>query len=185
MKDLKKITFQNLPPAVVSVLAEQLAAVDGIDIARDSMTPDLVVTAAPVAVAGCPVLVLPPSPVRMGDMLRRIAQMLAQPALYLDDVDLGSCVFRPQEKTVQRGADDIALTDREVAILAYLLRHHGRAVSRDELLENVWQYHKDVDSHTLETHIYRLRQKIEQEADAPVLLVTVEGGYRLLLPQVQ
>jgi DNA-binding response OmpR family regulator len=79
--------------------------------------------------------------------------------------------------------EDIALTDREVDILAYLVRHRQAPVSRDMLLKNVWQYQEGVDTHTLETHIYRLRQKIEASADEPRLLLTVEGGYRLHLPE--
>ncbi len=185
MKDLKKVLFHQLPPAAVSVLAEQLAGVEGVEIAQNADTPDLVVAAETAVFPGCPVLALPPAPARLGELLRRIVRMLAEPVLYLDDVDLGTCVFRPQAKTVRRGDDDVALTDREVDILAYLLRHRGRAVTRDELLGNVWQYSKDVDSHTLETHIYRLRQKIEDSAETPRLLLTAAGGYRLSLPEIE
>jgi DNA-binding response OmpR family regulator len=63
--------------------------------------------------------------------------------------------------------------------LKYLYRSGPKAVSRDELLKEVWGYNAAVTTHTLETHIYRLRQKIETDAQVPKLLLTETGGYRL------
>ncbi|MBF0355410.1 MAG: winged helix-turn-helix domain-containing protein [Alphaproteobacteria bacterium] len=73
------------------------------------------------------------------------------------------------------------LTGKEAEILAYLHDHPGR-VSREDLLENVWGYGSAISTHTLETHIYRLRQKLEADPSAPTVLVTDEGGYRLIAP---
>jgi hypothetical protein len=194
MKHMKKIILIDIPAPVDHALAEHLKG----DFEMTPLEkgaggsgghdPDLIIAAAgalPQGATGCPVLALSfAQPLRLGTLLRQIGQMLAQPVLYIDDVDLGGCLFKPQEKSLAReGREDIALTDREVGILAYLLRHRAAPVSREALLKNVWQYQEGIDTHTLETHIYRLRQKIEESADAPRLLLTVEGGYRLHLPE--
>jgi hypothetical protein len=70
------------------------------------------------------------------------------------------------------------LTGKEAAILAYLFDHDG-PVGREELLESVWGYGSGISTHTLETHIYRLRQKIEADPAQPEFLLTFEGGYLL------
>jgi DNA-binding response OmpR family regulator len=71
------------------------------------------------------------------------------------------------------------LTDKETRILRYLHRAQGQPVSREELLSEIWGYDSRLTTHTLETHIYRLRQKSEIGSEAPVLLLTEAGGYRL------
>ncbi|MBF0268062.1 MAG: response regulator transcription factor [Alphaproteobacteria bacterium] len=76
------------------------------------------------------------------------------------------------------GSERQRLTGKEAAILVYLCDHDGFA-ARDELLENVWGYGSGISTHTLETHIYRLRQKIETDPANPVYLLTEDGGYRL------
>lgn len=73
----------------------------------------------------------------------------------------------------------LRLTDKEASILKYLYRAGAKAVSRDELLAEVWGYNAAVTTHTLETHVYRLRQKIEPDPTATRLLLTEAGGYRL------
>ena len=72
------------------------------------------------------------------------------------------------------------LTDKETSILKYLYRQGPKTISRDILLKEVWGYNNRVTTHTLETHIYRLRQKIERDPANARLLVTEEGGYRLV-----
>ena len=74
----------------------------------------------------------------------------------------------------------IRLTDKETAILKFLLRAGDQVIGRDILLEKVWGYNSNVTTHTLETHIYRLRQKIERGHSNAQLLVTEPGGYRLV-----
>lgn len=76
---------------------------------------------------------------------------------------------------------DIRLTEKETNILKYLYRAGGKPVGRDELLHEIWGYNSGVTTHTLETHVYRLRQKIELEKGVASLLVTEPGGYRLAL----
>lgn len=72
----------------------------------------------------------------------------------------------------------VKLTEREVAILCYLYKAHEKTVSKQELLSEVWGYNPDATTHTVETHIYRLRQKIEENGGEPVI-ITEEAGYTL------
>jgi DNA-binding response OmpR family regulator len=72
----------------------------------------------------------------------------------------------------------IKLTEKEVAILAFLHAKNGASVQKQELLSSVWEYAESAETHTLETHIYRLRQKIESDPANPVTLITCENGYR-------
>lgn len=75
---------------------------------------------------------------------------------------------------------EIPLTEKEVEILKYLHAHRGKMIGKDVLLEQIWRYAKDVETHTLETHIYRLRQKIERDPANPEILRTQENGYCVL-----
>ena len=72
----------------------------------------------------------------------------------------------------------VKLTEKEVAILAFLHAKNGISVQKQELLSSVWEYAESAETHTLETHIYRLRQKIESDPANPVTLITCENGYR-------
>lgn len=93
---------------------------------------------------------------------------------------IGHYEFRPAMRLlIDASEKKIRLTDKEAAILRYLYRSGQKPVGRDELLREVWGYNANVTTHTLETHIYRLRQKIEPDAQSPKLLITETGGYRL------
>jgi len=74
----------------------------------------------------------------------------------------------------------IRLTEKEMSILRYLYRAEQRPVPRETLLQEVWGYNSGVTTHTVETHIYRLRQKIENDAASPAILVTEPRGYKLM-----
>jgi len=78
------------------------------------------------------------------------------------------------------GRKKVRLTEKETAILKYLYRAGPKVIGRDTLLGEVWGYNAGVTTHTLETHIYRLRQKIEREPARAEILVTEPGGYRLV-----
>jgi DNA-binding response OmpR family regulator len=91
---------------------------------------------------------------------------------------IGPYTFRPSAKILIEGPKRIRLTEKETNILKYLQRA-GHTVSREVLLHEVWGYNPAVSTHTLETHIYRLRQKIEKDPSRAQLLVTESGGYRL------
>ena len=93
---------------------------------------------------------------------------------------IGPYDFRPGMRIlIDPSQKKIRLTDKEAAILRYLYRSAEKPVGRDELLREVWGYNANVTTHTLETHIYRLRQKIEPDVQSPKLLITETGGYRL------
>ena len=94
--------------------------------------------------------------------------------------DIGPYTFRPSQKLLlTEDEQKIRLTEKETNILKYLYRAGGKAVARDELLAEVWGYNANVTTHTLETHIYRLRQKIEPDPSTARVLMTEAGGYRL------
>jgi DNA-binding response OmpR family regulator len=94
---------------------------------------------------------------------------------------IGPYVFRPSMRLLQEPARNrkVRLTDKECSILKYLYRAGGKAVPRPVLLNEVWGYSSAVSTHTLETHMYRLRQKIEADPSQPRLLLTEHGGYKL------
>jgi len=93
---------------------------------------------------------------------------------------IGSFKFKPDTKSLQQaGEENIRLTEKEAKILHFLLRHRGDVVSRARLLEYVWGYHKATRTHTVETHIYRLRKKMGISKKSKALIVTETNGYRI------
>jgi DNA-binding response OmpR family regulator len=94
---------------------------------------------------------------------------------------LGPYTFQPAQKMLlTEDNKKIRLTEKETNILKFLYRSTDGVVARDVLLHEVWGYNAGVTTHTLETHIYRLRQKIEPDPSNVRLLVTESGGYRLV-----
>ncbi|HMT14006.1 MAG TPA: winged helix-turn-helix domain-containing protein, partial [Aestuariivirga sp.] len=94
---------------------------------------------------------------------------------------IGPYQFRPANKLmVAEDGRKVRLTEKEAAILKFLYRSGAQTVGRDILLHDVWGYNAGVSTHTLETHIYRLRQKIERDPARAEILVTENGGYRLV-----
>ena len=92
---------------------------------------------------------------------------------------IGPFQFHPAAKLlIDARGKKLRLTEKEANILKYLYRA-GKSVAREELLAEVWGYNTAVTTHTLETHVYRLRQKIEPDPGAAYLLITEAGGYRL------
>lgn len=93
---------------------------------------------------------------------------------------VGPYEFRPSTKLLtDANGRKIRLTEKETNILKYLYRSSGKPVGREELLSEIWGYNSNVTTHTLETHVYRLRQKIEPDPANSKLLLTETGGYRL------
>ena len=121
-------------------------------------------------------------PFRFGVLLARMrAQLRQHQNSEAAEITIGPDLFRPATKTLepQSGGDKVRLTEKESNILKFLHRADGSAVARETLLHEVWGYNAQVSTHTLETHIYRLRQKIEADPSDAQLLLTEEGGYRL------
>jgi len=121
-------------------------------------------------------------PFRLAELLARLR---AQVRIFENSEDavftIGPYTFRPSAKLLQEPARNrrIRLTEKEAAILKFLYRAGTKPVARQVLLNEVWGYNAAVTTHTLETHIYRLRQKIEPDPSKACLLVTEGGGYRL------
>ncbi len=120
-------------------------------------------------------------PFRFPVLLARIRAQLRQHEQSEDAVfNIGPYTFKPAAKLLLDEAEKkIRLTEKETNILKYLYRANDGVVARDTLLHEVWGYNAGVTTHTLETHIYRLRQKIEPDPSNARILVTESGGYRL------
>jgi DNA-binding response OmpR family regulator len=121
-------------------------------------------------------------PFRFAVLLARIRAQLRQHEQSEDAVfSIGRYTFRPSAKMLvdERGGK-VRLTEKETAILKFLYRAGEKVITRDVLLHEVWGYNSGVTTHTLETHIYRLRQKIERDPSKSELLVTEAGGYKLV-----
>lgn len=122
-------------------------------------------------------------PFRLSVLLARLRAQLRHAEQRDDAVfTIGPYTFRPGAKllTDASGRKKVRLTEKETAILKYLYRAGDQAIGRDTLLGEVWGYNAAVTTHTLETHVYRLRQKIERDPARAEILVTELGGYRLV-----
>lgn len=122
-------------------------------------------------------------PFRLGVLLARVRAHLRQHEHSADAVFvIGPYTFMPSSKILMDDAENkkIRLTEKETSILRYLYRAGDKVVSRETLLGEVWGYNAGVTTHTLETHVYRLRQKIESYPSNSKILVTEPGGYRLI-----
>ncbi len=121
-------------------------------------------------------------PFRFAVLLARIRAQLRQHEASEDAVfTIGPYSFQPSSKLLLSAkGGKVRLTEKETAILRFLYRAGQRPISREILLQEVWGYNSGVTTHTLETHIYRLRQKIEKDAAIPEILVTEGGGYKLV-----
>jgi DNA-binding response OmpR family regulator len=122
-------------------------------------------------------------PFRLSVLLARLRAQLRQHEQSDDAVfAIGPYTFLPGSKllTDSGGKKKVRLTEKETAILKYLYRAGDRVIGRETLLGEVWGYNAGVTTHTLETHVYRLRQKIEKDPSNAAILVTEPGGYRLV-----
>jgi DNA-binding response OmpR family regulator len=121
-------------------------------------------------------------PFRFAVLLARIRAQLRQHEQSEDATfTVGPYTFKPSQKlmTDPKGSK-VRLTEKEASIIKYLYRAGEKVVTRDILLEEVWGYNSGVTTHTLETHVYRLRQKIERDPSNAEILVTESGGYKLV-----
>ena len=121
-------------------------------------------------------------PFKFAVLLARIRAQLRQHEQSEDAVfTIGPYTFKPASKIlIDEKGSKIRLTEKEASILKFLYRASEKVVTRDVLLHEVWGYNAGVTTHTLETHIYRLRQKIEKDPSNSELLVTEMGGYKLV-----
>lgn len=121
-------------------------------------------------------------PFKFPVLLARIRAQMRQHEQSEDAVfQLGPYTFKPAQKLLVDARDKkVRLTEKETNILKYLYRAQSAVVGREMLLHEVWGYNAGVTTHTLETHIYRLRQKIETDPSNARLLITEGGGYKLV-----
>lgn len=121
-----------------------------------------------------------PCPLRWSELARCLRLHLTRSDAQ-EPFDVGSCTCLPLERLLltEDGSELARLTDKEVHLLRSLSDAGPDGLSREALLEQVWGYRSDLDTHTLETHIYRLRQKIEADPASPALLLTTASGYAL------
>ena len=122
-------------------------------------------------------------PFKLGVLLARLRAQIRQHERSDDAIfTIGPYSFQPGAKLLLETETNkkVRLTDKEAAILKFLYRTGDKVVSRDVLLDEVWGYNAGVTTHTLETHVYRLRQKIERDPSNAEILVTEPGGYRLI-----
>jgi len=114
-------------------------------------------------------------------MAARVGALGRRSALVPDDdarISADGCVFHLDAGEARRAGHKIPLTAREVDLIRWLLRHRGRAVSREELLEHVWQVSPDIETRSVDVAVSALRKKIERDPATPSLVVSVRGlGY--------
>lgn len=116
------------------------------------------------------------APVRLFTLVQRLKELAARPhSFQWGDyrLDMAARHWHAPAR------EPVALTEKEVVLLAYLGQSYPQPVSRDDLLRDVWKYASGADTHTVETHLYRLRQKIEVNPDQPAIVVNNGQGYIL------
>ena len=120
-------------------------------------------------------------PFKVQQFMKKIDFILAKISGSLDITHtIGPFVFFPEKKIITfNDQADIELTEKEVGILKCLLSSGEEIVDKDEILKQVWNYNPGVTTHTLETHIYRLRQKLEISPSTPRIIVSEGGGFKL------
>lgn len=164
-----------------AVIDDGLAEEDAVAVARaledDGFSAPLLLLTAPEKAETQDGLARLAKPFRFAALLQELGKLLAHPS---GDAPfrIGPYDFHPSAKLLVDGEHRIRLTEKETDILRYLKSASG-IVPRQTLLNEVWGYGPLVATHTLETHIYRLRKKIEKDPGAARILITEEGGYRL------
>jgi two-component system OmpR family response regulator len=111
---------------------------------------------------------------RLDALVRRASDAGPRPELTVGDLRMD-----PRSRTVTRAGKPIQLQPREFRLLEYLLRHAGQVVTRTMLLENVWDYHFDPQTNVIDSHVSKLRRKIDADFDSPLLHTVRGAGYKL------
>lgn len=191
----KRVALSLASPLLTDLVKEQLTQIDDVEIAQNPDC-DLTITDSALPPSSIPQLILgKPSaipagsatlslPLRLGALPDQVRYLLSSrtkmAARARDAVDLGGFVLDPDESQLLHKAtgQTIRLTDKERLFLLTLYDARDHAMDRKGLLDLVWGYAETAETHTLETHLYRLRQKLEA-CDGADLIVSGEGLYRL------
>ena len=120
---------------------------------------------------------------RLGHIIDDAKKMLHTDRLTPKKIYLEKGVFKPDISEFIIDNKKVTLTEKECALMLILWENFPEPASKDTLLKRVWEYHTELETHTLETHIYRLRQKIETDASNPELLITKQDGYKLMISE--
>ncbi|AGA64008.1 DNA-binding response regulator [Liberibacter crescens BT-1] len=119
-------------------------------------------------------------PFRFSILISRIRSQLRQHKK--NSLTIGSYIFQPDYKLITNtSGEKIHLTEKEVDIIFCLYNAQQKVISRDTILRKVWGYNAKITTHTLETHIYRLRKKIEHNPANKEIIITENGGYKIIL----
>lgn len=181
----KTIAVINVDPIDWHVIAqvfenhpERLTPVH-VDMMNDIGNAGVIISKAPVDYKDIPTIILDQNPMRMGKIMDQIESILLRSDLDIT-MDYKGYHLDVQKSRLTIDGVLIDLTDRENHIMQALIKAGADGCGRPHLLQTVWGYRNDLDTHTLETHIYRLRQKIETDPAAPLRLITIPNGYRLV-----
>ncbi len=119
-------------------------------------------------------------------LIRRNQEWTAPPAArHEPELQLGNLRLSPLRHEVWRGSEQVRLTPKEFELLEYLMKQRGVALTRGELLKRIWGLELNISTRTLDVHIRRLRSKLEEDPDNPLLIETIPGiGYKLVEQQV-
>jgi two-component system OmpR family response regulator len=120
-------------------------------------------------------------PFAFGELLARLDALVrrARDAGPEPELAVGDLRMDPRSRTVTRAGRPIQLQPREFRLLEYLLRHAGQVVTRTMLLENVWDYHFDPQTNVIDSHVSKLRRKIDADFDVPLLHTVRGAGYKI------
>lgn len=125
-------------------------------------------------------------PLRLSDLGKTIARVVTRASISPETIPLEAFLsFFPKERLLrsQNAAAVVELTEKEAALLTTLWKDREKSISRETLLKDIWRYQAGIDTHTLETHIYRLRQKITEAGGDEKMIATTQDGYRFQVLQ--
>lgn len=174
-------------PVLERLIEEQLAIVKSITLDK-SLPPQLIIVQQGInltpELAHIPSLEIPKGAIRLGEIMDKFSYLLSGRESHIEDenehIDLGEFTLFPSDNilTHLESGHDIRLTDKERLLLRYLSEAGDTGIPRKDLLKAVWGYADDAETHTLETHIYRLRQKLEIY-QAQNLIKVLDGIYKI------